>query len=397
MQKIRELMRTRKRLLLPLLLLLLLIPAAGIAVLKGDDDNGKGKPGADVLGNAFEGDQALGLQLSRRPVWPDSTAPSVSWTFPKSNGIYNADAWGNGCEPDGICGSASDPSGMEKVEVAIRQQGGNYWSGSAFDSPTPTFLLASGTTSWNLTLARPVDGTYVVSVRATDLMQNALADNKLPMVTFRVDTVAPPTPSFVRFPEDVTFDQHAGFRFDNTEGGVKYRCQLDDGPETACGKDIDYQNLSTTDHRLRVWAVDAAGNQSPPAEFFWTVLLRREFGIDGNAIGSASDGDSGLKPGSSMALDSEIQNPFKFPFRVVEMSVMATGTAACPADVHLEAIASTFTVPVIIPANSRASLSDLGIPKAQWPQLRMKNLPVNQDGCKGVTFKLTYEGTGTKS
>ena len=42
------------------------------------------------------------------------------------------------------------------------------------------------------------------------------------------------------------------------------------------------------------------------------------------------------------------------------------------------------------------SLSQLGIGEAQWPEVEMINLPVNQDACKGATFQLDYSAAVTK-
>jgi hypothetical protein len=50
--------------------------------------------------------------------------------------------------------------------------------------------------------------------------------------------------------------------------------------------------------------------------------------------------------------------------------------------------------PVTITANRTASLSQLGLPSSAWPQIRMLDLPKNQDTCKNVTLALAYSGTG---
>ena len=391
MQKMRDLMRSRKRRLLALLaLLLLLVAGASISPLQGanDAEAGDKKLGSEVLGNREQQDDA-----STSAAAADKRAPDVTVSFPAAGGNYGIAAWDAGCSPrPGICGSASDASGVASVELSIRQDGGKYWTGTGFDSVAPVFLLlpAPATTAWSYPLDRPADGTYLVSVKASDTKGNTTPSNQLVTRRFQVDTTPPTAPVIVRHPDDVTFDTSASFRFDHPGQGATYRCQLDDQAAAACKRDVNYKKLSTEDHRFQVWAVDAAGNASPPAEYSWTVLIRKQFGIQGEA-------GVGLRPGTGTALDLVMSNPFKFPIRVVEMSVMATGPASCSATENLETVSSSFKGDVVIPANSARSLSELKVPSDQWPQLRMKNSGVNQNACKNASFQLTYKGTGTKS
>jgi hypothetical protein len=48
--------------------------------------------------------------------------------------------------------------------------------------------------------------------------------------------------------------------------------------------------------------------------------------------------------------------------------------------------------PVFLPEGS-SSLSSLGFPQSTWPKLTLVDRPVDQDGCKGATVHLSYEGT----
>ena len=99
----------------------------------------------------------------------DTTPPTSTVTFPGA-GPYNAAGWNAGCS-SGICGTALDPiTGVQKVEVSIRQGSGNYWNGTSFGSGVQVWNLASGTTSWSYGFDAskfPADGSYTVTVRAT--------------------------------------------------------------------------------------------------------------------------------------------------------------------------------------------------------------------------------------
>ena len=52
---------------------------------------------------------------------------------------------------------------------------------------------------------------------------------------------------------------------------------------------------------------------------------------------------------------------------------------------------------LLLPGDSFTSLARLGIPSWRWPHVKMRNRPVNQDGCKSATLKLGYLGYRTWS
>ena len=65
---------------------------------------------------AVEAQQGSGpLSSSATATWTvDTSPPSIGLTFPIKSGAYNAPAWAAGCSPVGVCGTASDPSGVAK-------------------------------------------------------------------------------------------------------------------------------------------------------------------------------------------------------------------------------------------------------------------------------------------
>lgn len=104
-----------------------------------------------------------------------------------------------------------------------------------------------------------------------------------------------------------------------------------------------------------------------------------------------------LAPGSEPgAIDLAITNPFPATMTVTALGVTVTGTSipACAVG-NYDVIAYAGPFPLTIPPNSTRTLSQLGVPRAQWPQVRMLNLPVNQDVCKTATVQLHYSGTGS--
>ena len=122
----------------------------------------------------------------------DVTAPAVTLTFPQDGTAQSAAGWSGGCATAGICGTASDASGVASVALSVRQgASGLYWGGSAFNQSAETFLPATGTTSWSLAFARPPDGSYTVHVRATDTTGNTTPAGSYITSAFTVDTAAP--------------------------------------------------------------------------------------------------------------------------------------------------------------------------------------------------------------
>jgi hypothetical protein len=121
------------------------------------------------------------------------TPPSITVSFPSEGGLYRSASWSGGCSPDtGICGTASDSSGVASVEVSIlRASTGRYWDGSGFNSTSEDFRVAIGTTSWHYDLALPPDDDYTVHVRATDTVGNTTSSLSYLVRHFRIDATAP--------------------------------------------------------------------------------------------------------------------------------------------------------------------------------------------------------------
>ena len=124
----------------------------------------------------------------------DNTAPGSTTTFPTAT-TYSASGWNAGCGTSGFCGTASDGgSGVQGVQVSIRQGTGNYWSGGAFSSGSEVWNTTTyATGNWSYAFAAssfPADGSYTVRVRATDVAGNVQTPTS---TTFTIDTTAPQT------------------------------------------------------------------------------------------------------------------------------------------------------------------------------------------------------------
>jgi Bacterial Ig domain len=111
-------------------------------------------------------------------------------------------------------------------------------------------------------------GSHTFSVKAQDASGNQSGPTNF---TWTVDTTAPPTPVITSSPANPTTQTSASFSFSDTEAGVTFLCQLDNGAFTACASPATYSGLSQGTHTFSVQAQDAAGNQSSAANFSWTI------------------------------------------------------------------------------------------------------------------------------
>jgi phenylpyruvate tautomerase PptA (4-oxalocrotonate tautomerase family) len=136
-----------------------------------------------------------------RTITTDPIAPTVSIAYPVDGTTYGADWTGT------ITGTASAAAGttVTNTQVAIEDTKTDvWWDGTSFSASTQTFVAATGTTTWMLSLAAqslvPGD-TYTVVAQATDSLGN-LGTSSTVSFTYIIPT-APPT-VVVTYPVDGT-------------------------------------------------------------------------------------------------------------------------------------------------------------------------------------------------
>lgn len=324
----------------------------------------------------------------------DVTAPSLTLAFPTAGGTFNAAGWATGCPGGaGVCGGASDPSGVAAVRVSIQQQAsGKWWNGkNGYSATSETFATATGTTSWRYALPLPApDGTYLVHIRATDGAGNATAPSAQLSATFKVDTKAPPAPAITQKPASSTSATSATFAFSDSEAGVGFECQLDTAAWAACTSPKSYSSLAVGQHTFRVRALDAAGNRSSATTYTWTITQDsgQPFTVSGTAAGS-------FYPGVSRTLNLRVTNPNSVTIYVTSLTVTiqsGSSKAGCDGPTNLTVTQSnaSSTTPLTVPANGYVDLPAGGVTA---PTLAMKDLATNQDACKGALFSLSYGGS----
>jgi Bacterial Ig-like domain len=215
----------------------------------------------------------------------DIAPPTTTIDFPTDGGAYNAAGFANQCTSGtvtGICGTASDSSGVADVEVAIENSLGDYWNGSGFvTNGSPIFNTAGGTTAWSFVFTPPSDDTFTVLVQATDGFGNTTPAGTETAASFTYDTVAPsPTLTDVNG-SSVSFP----FLTNQTATTIGGAC----GTATGDGSSVNWS--VTGDASDSGSATCAAGS--------WTATLSRGLSADGSYTVSASQSDAADNTGTT--------------------------------------------------------------------------------------------------
>jgi hypothetical protein len=112
------------------------------------------------------------------------------------------------------------------------------------------------------------EGSHTFAVRATDAAGNV--DASPATRSWTVDTTAP-TVSLTATPPSVSGSTSASFTFSSTDSGASFLCSVDGGTFGPCTSPDALTGLAEGSHTFAVKAVDAAGNESAPASYGWTV------------------------------------------------------------------------------------------------------------------------------
>jgi hypothetical protein len=210
-------------------------------------------------------------------------------------------------------------------------------------------------------------------------------------VSFILDTVAPPAPSIVSGPSSPTGAGTASVRFSGTSGVVAFQCSLNGAPPTTCSSPAAYTGLAAGTHQFSVWAIDEAGNRSPPATDYWQQASASgpsaPFTISGQTGG-------GLYPGAgAQAVPLTLSNPGAETIYVTGLGVtlqVSRLPPGCSADGFQIREPSLPAAGVVVPARSTVTLPTPALGAAS---IQMIDTGSNQDACQGAALALTFTGT----
>jgi hypothetical protein len=112
---------------------------------------------------------------------------------------------------------------------------------------------------------------------------------------------------------------------------------------------------------------------------------------------------TGLAPGTPKPVDLALRNPGARYLWVGRLTVTARSVSAPRSGPLLPCTLTDFSVrqysgalPLALRPRTTRTLSSLGIPAAQRPQVTLLNRPLNQDGCQGATVTLAYTARGAQ-
>jgi hypothetical protein len=162
-----------------------------------------------------------------------------------------------------------------------------------------------------------------------------------------------------------------------------------------------------------VWLIAIAtlvGGAVVGAVLTWVILMR-PFAFVGLGDAFADDPSASFSisgdlaepfyPGGSAPLDLEISNPLDTDLIVSDLLVEVDAVEAPNATADLICGVGDFAVAqlstsgdLVVAAGSTISLTDLGVPIEDLPQVLMLDTESNQDGCKGASFTLAYSAVG---
>jgi len=170
---------------------------------------------------------------------------------------------------------------------------------------------------------------------------------------------------------------------------------------------------NTTRRRLFPWLVAAvlAVLLALCLLWIWLHLHDHPSGVEGS--GESSSQSSGqdfvmavsltrpITPGVWSPLDVSLTNTGDATILVSGLNISVSEVIAPHADVTHPCSVNDFAVRqaaaglhLSLAAGETSSLSTFQLPVSNWPQVRLIDTSVNQDGCKESTITLTYTGEG---
>jgi hypothetical protein len=198
----------------------------------------------------------------------------------------------------------------------------------------------------------------------------------------------PPPPRITRHPRKASTSATATFAFKPARGKPGFQCRLDSGDWRKCQSPVNFRGVGTGDHRFSVRVVARSGRRSAAARFRWKRVEPKSFAIEPQLSGLGP-----LYPGAPpQSLPLVLRNPNPVPILVTGLRVTVTAeSAGCDSATNLALTPSSASAaaPLVLPAGGSV---DLPAATVSAPRIALRDLPVNQDDCKGAQFPLAFSG-----
>jgi hypothetical protein len=232
-------------------------------------------------------------------------------------------------------------------------------------------------------------GAHTFAVRALDATGNPGPGASR---GWSVDTVAPAAPQLGQKPADPSTTATTTFSWSDASVDVaSYECSRENGAFQVCSSPLTYAATTTSNgmHQFVVRAIDGAGNVSAVTSYGWKIDKGspQQFTMTGSV--------SGLVPGVARRVPVVISNPNDVPIYVTSITTTLSsgpGSSGCGlSNFDVLQSSASATDPVVVPASGMVTLN--GPLDGYAPRVRLLDLPVNQDACKGVLLSLSFSGS----
>lgn len=188
-----------------------------------------------------------------------------------------------------------------------------------------------------------------------------------------------------------TLEPAASVRFSFSVGLKRphFQCRLDNGPWRSCRSPHAIATVEAGAHHFNVRVV-SKGRRGPATRLSWTRVEPRQLTVEpqGAALSALFPG------GPAQPIPVRIANPNSVPVSVTSLTVRVSGEApGCPADPNLELLPSPLSAstPLVLPAGGEVTLPTAAVAA---PAVALRELPFNQDACKGASFALRVDAEG---
>lgn len=198
-----------------------------------------------------------------------------------------------------------------------------------------------------------------------------------------------PRPRITSAPGELDPAPSARFSFSVRIKRPRFQCRVDNGPWRACRSPFKVSGIGPGTHHFNVRVVSRS-RRGPATQHAWTRVEPRRLTVEPQGATL-----SALFPGGpAQQIPVRIANPNSVPVSVTSLTVRVSGDApGCPADTNLELLPATLSAsaPLTLPAGGEVTLPIAGVAA---PAIALRELPVNQDACKGVSFALQVDAEG---
>jgi hypothetical protein len=190
-----------------------------------------------------------------------------------------------------------------------------------------------------------------------------------------------------KHPEKVSTTTTAKFAFVTRTKPARFQCRLDRAPWKRCAATATYASLVLGAHAFSVRTLTGR-RHGRASSYRWTLVDPKPLSIVAHL-----DGLSDLYPGApAQTLPLTVSNPNAVPIQVTAVQVsISADPAGCDGASNFELIPSSTSAssPIAIPAGGSVELPSSS---ASAPAIALRELPVNQDACRGVQLPLLFSG-----